>query len=168
MTVLFFIVVYFNLSFTSGALNGVIFFMQIIDTFKIDGENFIQFTEEVKNLSRIHKLVYRVFLLRFVALEEASFCLWEGATALDMLAFRYVTIMYSLFLVIVTVILLKKCTFRFRCCQVSKQLKNEHQNLKHSILNGLSAFLVMSYSECTRVSLMILTTGTLTVGPSYN
>ncbi len=166
VTVLFFIVVYFNLSFTSGALNGVIFFMQIIDTFKIDGENFIQFTEEVKILSQIHKLVYRVFLLRFVALEEASFCLWEGATALDMLAFRYVTIMYSLFLVIVTVILLKKCTFRFRCCQVSKQSKNEHQNLKHSILNGLSAFLVMSYSECTRVSLMILTTGTLTVGPT--
>ena len=166
VTVLFFIVIYFNLSFTSGALNGVIFFMQIIDTFKIDGENFIRFPEEVKQLARIYKLVYRVFLLKFVALEETSFCLWEGATALDMLAFRYVTIMYSLFLVIVTVIFLKKCTFRLHCYQVSKQLKNEQLNLKHSILNGLSAFLVMSYSECTRVSLMILTTGTLTVGPT--
>ena len=166
VTFLFFIVIYFNLSFTSGALNGIIFFIQVIGTFKIDGENFIQFPEGVKQLSRIYKLVYRIFLLKFFALEEVSFCLWEGATALDMLAFRYVTIMYSLFLVIFTVILLKKRIFSFHCCHLSKQLKKEQPNLKHSILNGLSAFLVMSYSECTRVSLMILTTGTLTVGPT--
>ena len=38
-------------------------------------------------------------------------------------------------------------------------------NLKHSILHGLSAFIVMTYSECTRVSLMILAMSTLKVGP---
>ncbi len=163
VTVLFFIVVYFNISFTSGALNGVILFMQIVTTFKIDGEDSIQFDETIIQFSRIHKIIYRIFTLKFFALEELSFCLWESATALDMLAFRYVTIVYSLFLVIITVIVLRKCTFRVR---KSKQPKKEPSlNLKHSILNGLSAFLVMSYSECTQVSLMILTTGTLTVGP---
>ncbi len=165
VTVLFFIVIYFNISFTSGALNGVILFMQVIDTLKIDGENSIQFGDTVRQFSRVYKIVYRAFLLKFFAIEELSFCLWEGATALDMLAFRYVTIVYSLFLVIVTVIILRKCTFRIRSKQPNKE---PSLNLKHSILNGLSAFLVMSYSECAQVTLMILTTGTLTVGPIEN
>ncbi len=164
VTVLFFIVIYFNISFTSGALNGVILFMQIVDTLKTDGENSIQFGDTVRQFSRIYKIVYRVFLLKFFAIEELSFCLWEGATALDMLAFRYVTIVYSLFLVIITVIMLRKCTCRYGKVKGLKIIKPSF-NLKHSILNGLSAFLVMSYSECTRVTLMILTTGTLTVGP---
>ncbi len=161
VTVLFFIVIYFNISFTSGALNGVILVMQVIDTLKFDGEN--SFRYKAWQFSRIYTIVYRVFLLKFFAIEQLSFCLWKGATALDMLAFRYVTIVYSLFLVIVTVIILRKCTFRVRRSKQPK--KKPSLNLKHSILNGLSAFLVMSYSDCTRVSLRILTTGTLTVGP---
>ncbi len=164
VTVLFLIVIYFNISFTSGALNGVILFMQIVTTFKIEGENFIQFNETIRRFSRIYKVLYRIFELKFLAIEELSFCLWEGATALDMLAFRYVTIVYSLFLVIITVIMLRKCTCRFGKVKDLKIIKPSF-NLKHSILNGLSAFLVMNYSECTQVTLMILTTGTLTVGP---
>ena len=77
-------------------------------TFKINGENYTQFNEELKFFSRIHKIIYQTFLLKIFALKELSFCLWEGATALDMLAFRYVTIVYSLFLVIITVFYFKK------------------------------------------------------------
>ncbi len=42
-----------------------------------------------------------------------SFCLWEGPTALDLFAFTYVTILYSLILVVVTVFLLRKCNCTF-------------------------------------------------------
>ena len=125
--------------------------------------NFIQFNTTLNNFSRVYKVIYRILILKFFALEEVSFCLWNRANALDMLAFRYVTIVYSLFLVIFTVILLKKCTFRITK-QAHQSPKELRLNLKNSILNGLSAFLVMSYSECTQVTLMILTQGTLTVG----
>ena len=152
ITLLFVILIVLNISFTSGPLNGVVFFIQVVDTLKLDAENFISFGDII-NVSRVHKFVYRFFNLNPFAIEELSFCLWSGASALDMLAFRYVTITYSLCLVVATIFFLRVCG---KC---SRQKKNF--NFKHSIIHGLSTFLVMSYSECTRVSLLILTVGTL-------
>ena len=159
VTILFLVVIFFNISFTSGPLNGVVFFMQVVDTMKLDAENFIKIDPNVYTFARLYKFVYRIFTLRNFALEEFSFCLWRGASALDMLAFRYVTVIYSLFLIIATVLSLKVCDFCGRRMVL---------NLKHSIIHGLSAFIVMTYSECTRVSLMILTMCTLKVGPDNN
>ena len=159
VTILFLVVIFFNISFTSGPLNGVVFFMQVVDTMKLDAENFIKIDSTVHTFARLYKLVYRIFTLRIFALEEFSFCLWQGASALDMLAFRYVTVIYSLFLVIATVLSLKVCDFCGRRMVI---------NLKHSIIHGLSAFIVMTYSESTRVSLMILAMSTLRVGPENN
>ena len=155
ITILFLVVILLNISFTSGSLNGVVFFMQVVDTLKMDAENFIHLGG-LSNVTKIYKIIYRIFTLNIFAIEDCSFCLWKHASALDMLAFRYVTILYSLFLVLSTATFLKMCNFR--CIQ-------EKLNLKHSIIHGLSAFLVMSYSECTRVSLLILTVGTLRTIP---
>ena len=152
VTILFLVVIFFNISFTSGPLNGVVFFMQVMNTLKLDADNLVRTYPQILTLAKVHKFVYRIFMLNVFAIEEFSFCLWSGATALDMLAFRYVTITYSLFLVIATVFLLKIC-------------RRTSFNLQHSITNGLSTFFIMSYSECARVSLMILTMGKLRVGP---
>ena len=157
VTIFFLVVIALNISFTKGPLNGVIFFIQFVDTLKIKAENFIWFGQ-VQKFTYIYKIVYRMFCLNFFSLEPLSFCLWAGASALDLLAFRYVTIVYSLLLIIGTVALLKLCDFKFCNKYVI--------NVRRSIIHGLSAFLVMSYSECTRVSLMILTRGTLRVGPN--
>ena len=156
VTILFLVVIFFNISFTSGPLNGVVFFMQVVDTLRLNAENFIRVDPHILMFARVHKFAYRIFTLSIFAIEEFSFCLWRNASALDMLAFKYVTITYSLFLVVATVFLLKTCV----CRRQRKVI-----NLKRSIIHGLSAFIVMSYSECTRVSLMILTIGTVTVGP---
>lgn len=156
VTLLFLVIIFFNISFTSGPLNGVILFMQLVDTLKINAENAIKFNEDLKIVSNFYKIVYQMFTLNFFVLDEdLSFCLWRGTSALDMLAFRYVTITYSLLLVIATIVLL-------RMCSPSRRMLN----LKRSIIHGLSAFLVMSYSECTRVSLSIITVSTLHVGPN--
>ena len=143
VTILFLVVIFFNISFTSGPLNGVVFFMQVVDTLKLNAENFIKIFPQFVVLSGIRRFAYRFFSLRMFAIEEFSFCLWSGASALDMLAFKYVTITYSLFLVMITIVILKVCDF----CGQRRKL-----NLKHSIIHGLSAFIVMRYSECTRVS----------------
>ncbi len=160
VTILFLIVIVFNISFTSGPLNGVIFFMQMTNTLKIHAGNFIWFEIGAYRLKQIHRLLYMMFNLDFFDVGlNLSFCLWEGANALDLLAFRYVTILYSLILVVVTVFLLRKCN----CTFCGKPLPN----FQGSIIHGLSAFLVMSYSVCTRVSLLILTPSTLHIGPDY-
>ena len=158
VTLFFLVVIALNISFTSGPLNGVIFFMQVVDTLKIKAENFIWFDKVVYQFGYIYKLVYRMFSLNFFSLSPFSFCLWQDASALDLLTFRYITIVYSLLLIIGTVVLLKLCNFK---------LFNKYViSVKGSMIHGLSAFLVMSYSECTRVSLMLVTRGTFRIGPN--
>ena len=158
VTLFFLVVIALNISFTSGPLNGVIFFMQVVGTLKIKAENFIWFKGPAQTITHVYRVLYQMFSLDFFSLESLSFCLWTGATTLDILAFKYVTIIYSLLLITGTVALLKVCNFKF-CNRYAI-------NLKRSIIHGLSAFLVVSYSECTRVSLMILTRGTLRIGPN--
>ncbi|XP_064385850.1 uncharacterized protein LOC135334553 [Halichondria panicea] len=150
VTILFLVVIVFNISFTSGPLNGVIFFIQMIDALKIKAENFIWFDPSLHNITYLYKSIFRMFTLNFFSYhQDLSFCLIRDASAMDMLAFKYFTIIYSLLLVLGTVFLLKICNFKLH----GKSLPS----LKGSIIHGLSGFLVMSYSECTRVSLMILT-----------
>ena len=160
VTLFFLVVIALNISFTSGPLNGVIFFMQFVDTLKIRAENFIWFEKPAYHFACIYKLVYRIFSLHFFALESLSFCLWSGASALDLLAFRYVTIIFSLLLIVGTTALLNICSFKF----CNKYVINK----KGYIIHGLSAFLVMSYSECTRISLMIISWGVFKVGPKHH
>ena len=160
VTLFFLVVIALNVSFSSGPLNGVIFFMQVIETIKIKAENFVWFQGPVQTFAYIYKIVYRTFSFNFFSLRSLSFCLWSGASALDLLAFKYVTIVYSLLLIVGTVAFLKVCSFKF-CGKYGISVKG-------SIIHGLSAFLVMSYSECTRVSLMIITRGTFRIGPNNN
>ena len=161
VTILFVLVILCNISFTSGATNGVIFFMQVIDTMKIDGVNFIW----IKGtwFRRTYKFIYRMFSSNFFALQELSFCLQQGASGLDLLAIKYITILYGLVLIIITVLVIKLCNFK-NLCRRYKKFKDSNFSLKRSIIHGLSAFLVISYSECTRVSILILTQGTLRFG----
>ena len=54
VTVLFLVVIFFNISFTSGPLNGVVFFMQVVDTMKLDAENFIKIDSNVHTFARLY------------------------------------------------------------------------------------------------------------------
>ena len=157
VTILFLVVIVFNISFTSGPLNGVIFFIQMIDTLKINAENIIWFDRPLYTIAQLYQFIFRMFSLNFFSNRDLSFCLLQNASAMDVLALKYITIIYSLLLVIGTVLLLKMCNFKL----CGKSLPS----LKGSIIHGLSGFLVMSYSECTKVSLMILTRSTLSIGP---
>lgn len=100
-----------------------------------------------------------MFNLDFFTLERLSFCLWENATTLDMYAMKYVSIVYSLCLVLCTVALLN-CKFKTlqKCL---RRLRRADPDIGTSIIHGLSGFLVMCYSQCTYISLQILTPATL-------
>ena len=165
VSILFVLVIVFNISFTSGAINGIIFYAQIIDTMEISGRNTIFISKPLHMATRAYRLIYRTFNLNFFALPEMSFCLWEGAGTLDIIAFKYVTICYILLLVIITVAIIHLCNHTSRCqkrtftgCKYRCTYKT---NVRSSIVHGLSAFLVMCYTQCTRVSFTLLTYGNL-------
>ena len=96
-----------------------------------------------------------MFNFDFFATNPLSFCLWEGATSLDIIAFKYFTFAYSLLLVLLTILALK--TFSLNCCclqlRKARCLKREITN---SVIHGISGFFILCYSQCTIVSLKLL------------
>ena len=72
--------------------------------------------------------------------------------------FQYGTILYSVMLVIVTVIFL-----RLHSCYCCVKLGNRcgRRNIRGSIVDGLSAFLVLCYFQCSLITFYILTPVTL-------
>ena len=145
VTILFLFVIFLHIQFTSGAINGFILFVQLIDTMATDANG--QISSKPGNLLFIkaYRFIYRMFNLEFFTLDELSFCIWKGATTMDVLAVKYATIVYSLLLIAITIVVMKLCTVR--CSKLS---------IKGSIIHGFSAFFVICYAQCTRVTLLLL------------
>ena len=165
VSILFIIVTVFNIPFTSGAVNGALFFIQVINTMQTN--NFIYVPHSTFRLvyTKMYHIIYRSFNLNFFTIDDWSFCLLEGATALDMIAFKYVTIVYSLVLVVLTVVVIRLCNYQQLQCN---RRRRRRPNVQSSIIHGLSAFFVMTFSLCTHVSLILLTPGHIRPQSTHN
>lgn len=159
LTFLFLFVILFNISFTSGDLNGFIFFAQMYDTIADVGESFLTKDEKLRKVNMVSQLIYRFFNLDFFGLNELSFCLWKNANTLSILLFKYTTVAYALILVLGTILVIRVLSI-CRCVRLRK--------FRYSVIQGLSAFLVMTYSQCTEISFSILNPITIYNGPRKN
>ena len=152
VTILFTLVIGLDIKFTTGAVNGFIFYAQIFDSLLISANNIIWFESPIYRLLQGLRLILRTFNLNFFTINKMSFCLWPGANTLDVIAFNYVTITYSLVLVLLAIIVTNKCSSK-----INKKSLVDMNRLSNSIIHGLSSFLVLCYSQCTKVSLLLLT-----------
>ena len=162
LTLMFVAIIVFNISFTSGALNGFIFFAQVVDSLALNAYDIsgVYSPSAATLLTDLYEFIYRIFNLDFFNINSLSFCLWEEARTLDMLAFKLVSILYGLLLILVTVVLIKKCDYRLRLLKKSK--------MESYIIHGLAAFLVSCYVQCAQISFRILNPIYLEgVGASY-
>ena len=166
--VLFLAIMFFDISLTSGYAYSIVFMLQMLQaTMRVTLVSGAQY----HNLSfiEIAITIYSIFNLDFFALEELSFCLWAGATTMDMLVMKYVTVLFALGLIVSTILLVNYCS----CDRLRKYLirKNKQQPFKqHSIVQGITAFLVICYSQCTLIAFYSLTSATITGkgGKQYN
>ena len=126
--------------------------MQAIDGLQL--VNAMWFERIAQNFLGGLLFIVHFFNLSFFSLEKLSFCLIENATALDMIAFDYITLLYCLVLVLVTIGLITRCSIKLNGCYRLKKLQSSK-----SFIHGLSSFLVLCYYQCTRISLRLLTYG---------
>ena len=162
VTVVFITVLVLNISFTSGAVNGFILYSQLLSSLHIDASGIIVFPPAIASLMDGYKLIYGFFNLDFFQIESLSFCLWPDASALDMLAFKYVTIVYALFLVLLVIWFMNKCAGKY----LGKWFRIT--TIKSSVIHGISAFLILCYSQCISISLNLLNTYPLFVREGSN
>ena len=164
VTIFFAVVMVFNIQFTDGAINGVILFIQISDTMLIRANGIIWFQSTTYTGLEVYRSFSRMFNLNFFSVdqnEHFSFCLWERASTLDLLLFKYVTILYASTLVVVIIVVFKYCHSKTMNSILVRMKGGSAASTKSTIIHGMSGFLVICYSECARISFLLITPATL-------
>ena len=152
ITVLLVVVMVFNVSFTSGVVNGFILFAQTFHIDLITANRSVWVEGWIYTiLTKLH-FFYRFFNTELFTTNSLSFCLWEDASSLDIVTFKYVTIVYSLLLIGLVVVLTNVCNIN----RLFHSVFNPRR-VRSYIIHGLTAFLILSYSQCTKITLEILT-----------
>ena len=154
VTLIFITVLLLNIKVTSGTVNGFILFSQLLLSMDIDASGIIVYPQYAKQkiqfATDLYQLIYGFLNLNIFNSEHFSFCLMKSATALDTLAFKYITILYIILLIVAVALFMNK--FKWRC------LGNCHRitDIKISVIHGISTFLVLCYSQCIEVSIGLL------------
>lgn len=128
--------------------------MQVVSTLHITANDIIKIPKVTRQFLIILRSILKAFNLDFFVIPGMHFCLFKGANTLDLLAFDYVLVVYSLLLVLLTVMCLNR-----RCTRYVSRLQGRKTLRTSSIIHGLSGFLVLCYVKTTTVTLKILTPG---------
>ena len=158
LIIFFTVVMIFNISFTSGTLNGFILFAQMSDTIDVNAGGTIGLSEHVEIATYAYKVIYRAFNFDFFSLDKISFCLWESATTMDALSMKFLTITFALLLIILIIFVFNTWKFKLWCHWIRPR------TLKAAFTHGLSTLLIVSFSQCARVSFLILSPTLLSIG----
>ena len=148
ITGLFFIIVYFDISLTTGLAYNFFFMIQLMHHMAVSVNGAVDFKPAI--IHNIYIVIYNMFNLDFFDIDELSFCLWKGASTLDMISIKYVSFIYAILLILGFVYLFRHCTCGLkgkRCCR---------STFNYSVVQGLTAFLVISYFQCSYISFLLL------------
>ena len=147
LTILFLVIVVFDTNIVNG-WNGFLFFTQIVIFLPIHANGMIYFQTPILKAVDTTLFIYTFFNLDFFDYHSLSFCLWKGATVMDILMFRLVCICFALGLVFITVFLLKQYKFAKYCPCLLRR--------RYTVINGLSAFFTLCYARCAWICFIIL------------
>ena len=171
IVVFFFVVVFLNVSATSGPANAFVFFAQVITTaFSVTGDGVIQIkslanTTTAHALKDLYTIPYDIWNLNFFHPFLPQFCLSSNISTLQLLSTGYITALFPLLLVVIFYLFvwlysrgvkpivclcrpLHHCFARFR---------GIIWNLERSVLHALATFLLLSYTKFSLVSFILLT-----------
>ena len=149
VTGIFLVILFFNINLTSGALYSFIFYSQVVNNHY---RNTV-YSGPLVYFFQAFKMIYGIFDLETFEIDQLSFCLFKDATIMDLMLIKYLTTLYALLLIIITILVLK--FHSFHCC-IKLCHKCGRRNIRGSIVNALTAFLVLCYFHCLIITLYIL------------
>ena len=153
LTVFFMLLVRFNIKLTSGIASVLVFYAQVLDFIDVHKIGDLGLPPFAVALVATYRFIFGFLNLDFFRADFISFCLWDGATVLDILAFKYITSAYILVLIFTVVI-----CFKFSC---SYRLLPKQDSAQGFAIHAISTYLVLSYAQLTKVSFQILTSSHL-------
>ena len=155
MTIIFLIILLFNIRITSGAVHSFVFYIQILSRINITGFKTIHIEDRFTRYAvDVFQLVIGIFSFE---IRSGGFCIFQTNTIMNLLMIQYATLAYAFFLVLGTILFMRihSC---YSCVKLCRRCGR--RNIRGSIVDGLSAFLVLCYFQCAAITSCILT-------PSY-
>ena len=158
VTLVFLTVVLLNVHITAGMWNSIILYAQIMDFIGTRSLQSSVLPRGLSILTNFYQLIYGSFNLDFFKFEDTlSFCLWDGAIVMDVLVFRYLTAAYAILLLLILLISFKSpCWNKCQGIWERGQAAIGRSHHKDLVIHGISAFLVLSYAFCVKVSFQLL------------
>lgn len=146
--VLFLVLTLLDTNFANG-WNGFILFAQVARTFSFYGNGTIEYTNlQFKTLGWV-LFIYRFLNMEFFYTSWTEFCIWEGATFMDIQMVKLGSILFCLVLVFLSVCLLNQRNIaRFFPC-LSRR--------RYTVINGISTFFILCYTQCIETCFNVLT-----------
>lgn len=136
---------------TSGYIQGFLLYSHILCSLSISSNIHVPSKEFYAYWDFLH-ILYFPFTLKFFYLPKLSFCISPDATNLDVAALGYVKGFYSAVLVFIVVAFLK--CFASYCRGFNRCLR--FTTAKNSVLIGMSALYVLSFTSSVEISLQLL------------
>ena len=152
VTGIFLVILFFNVNLTSGALYSFIFYSQVVNN-HYRNTVYQSYNGPLMYFFHAFKMIYGIFDLETFEIDQLSFCLFKDATIKELMLIKYLTTLYALLLIIITILVLK--FHSFHCC-IKLCHKCGRRNIRGSIVNALTAFLVLCYFRCLIITLHIL------------
>ena len=155
VTIFFLLILLLKVRLTSGALYSFVFFAQVIPSLSINNIDL-----EISGKTFSQALYFFVNIYDIFNLEPSSgrffpsFCIVPTNTVMDLFLFNYLTVLYVFFLVLATILVMRihSC---YSCVKLCRRCGR--RNIRGSIVDGLSAFLVLCYYKCADITIRILT-----------
>ena len=154
ITIIFIVIIIFNIYLTSGTLYTFIFYAQIIDNMSPNGFNTISFSRGESLALDILQTVYGLTDFNILNADSLSFCILNrDLSILDLFMFKYATTLYALCLVVATIVILKLNSL-YTCIKLCQ--KCGRRNIRGSVINGLTAFIVLCYCQSVSITCKVL------------
>ncbi len=151
VTIIFIFVIVFDINLMSGVASSFILFAQTLDFFQVTLGSYV-LPPGINILTQMYWFLFGFFNLEFFRTDKLSFCIFQNASTLDTLAFKYITTAYGLLLVCLLYILMNVC----QCHKIIGKCRKNSVSSQYTVMNGLTAFLVLTYSQCAKVSFELL------------
>ena len=157
VSILFYIIMAYNIRMTTGPIGAFLFFSQILSSqyrFAFDYSVKANY-EGAQTGSSILIAIYSITNLQFFYHNSFCYCLFSNAGSVDILAFNLLLSFYPVLLVFVYFLLRRYCTCRVKCFQ-------RFRFSNKSVTHGVCAFLVLCFAKINLLAFGILKPGNIT------
>ena len=151
VTVVFCIIMSYNIKLTSGPVSAFLFFSQIISShyFTYLGSR-DDYVPAARSIVDVLLAIYSMSNLQFFHHEKLSYCLLPGAGTVDILSINILLSLYPLLLILIYMLLRRYQWIFYKTCKLSCY------RLFNSVTYGICAFPVLYFARLNATSFAIL------------